>query len=392
MPTHRDEAWRYTPAEELTDLLALAVRGSATFELARGQVDLMAGDHGGPRLVFVNGTFAPGASSPRAAAGVTVGTVSELGQSTSTRPELDLDRLDGFLALNALAGDDGAVITVDAEASDPIHIVHVAAPDLDTCLLTHPAAAVLIRPNARATIIESFVGFGGRALTNAATAIEVHDGGAVAYHRVQAESADAAHVGHVRIRAGRASTVRCTSFSLGGRIARTAFDITLRGDGSQLDLDGLYQPTGQQRHDQVITVEHAGSQTRSNQRFKGVVDDRARGSFTGHVMVPEGSSGIAADQTNHSLLLTPTAESDSRPWLEILADDVRCAHGATVGRLDEEAMFYLRSRGIPEPEARQVLIEGFTREIVDAVGIETLRDHLEGRLRTRRQRRADGDR
>jgi len=388
MPTRHDEAWRYAPAKELVDLLGVAVVPRSSFVLASGQVDVMAGDHGGPRLVFVNGVFAPGPSHLPGAEGVTARHLADLGPDAAPGPVVEADRLDGFVARNAVAAADGAAITVAAGAtpSEPVHIVHVAVPDLDTRLLTHPQSVIRIEAGARATIIESYVGFTGAALTNAASVIEVHDGAALAYHRVQSEAPGASHVGHVRIRAGQDSVVRCSSFSIGAQISRVAFDISLVGDRAQLDVDGLYVPAGDERHDHVITAEHLGSHTRSNQRFKGVIDDRARGSFTGQVIVREGTIDTVADQTNHSLVLTATAESDTRPWLEILADDVQCTHGATIGRLGDDALFYLRSRGIPEPEARRVLIDGFTSEIVEAVAVETLRAHLTARMLAKQRR------
>jgi Fe-S cluster assembly protein SufD len=388
MPTRSEESWRYIPVGELVDLLGAAVQSGRTFGLMPGQVDVMAGDHGGPRLVFVNGVFAPEVSFLRDDPAFTARPLSALERDSTPGPGLETDRLDGFVALNSLAGDDGAVITVTAAhtATSPIHIVHVAGPDLDSCLVTHPSSVVRIQPGATATIIESYVGFTGAALTNAATVIDVHDAASLNYHRVQTESSSASHVGHVRIRAGHDASVACTSFSIGGRVARIAFDISLVGDHARVAVEGLYVPVGNDRHDQVVTAEHIGSHTRSHQRFKGVIADRARGSFSGHVLVQPGTIDTVADQTNHSLLLTATAESDSRPWLEILADDVRCTHGATVGRLDDEALFYLRTRGIPETEARTVLIQGFTGEVLDTVTVETLRDHLSNRVRARHAR------
>lgn len=392
MPTRRDESWRYTPAEDLVTLLRTAVHPRTTFSLAAAQIDIMAGDHGGPRLVFVNGTFAPGASYRREEPGVDVRALSQIGRTAAPGPVLEPDRLDGFAALNALAGDDGAVITIGAQhgATTPIHVVHVSAPDLDDCLLTHPNSVVNIEAGATATIIESYVGFTGATLTNATTVIDVHDGARCTYHRVQTETSTASHVGHVRIRAGHDAIVTCTSFSIGAGTSRVAIDAGLLGDRSRVDLAGLYVPDGDDTHDQVITAEHHGSHTCSNQRFNGVMNDRGRGSFTGRVIVQPGIIDTAAHQVNHSLALTDTAESDTRPWLEILADDVRCTHGATVGRLDEDAVFYLRSRGIPENDARQMLIEGFTSEIIDAVALATLRDHVRSRLRAK-QRRSKAD-
>ncbi|WP_421119633.1 Fe-S cluster assembly protein SufD [Aquihabitans daechungensis] len=389
MPTRRDEPWRYTPVEELAALLSTAVHPRTSFGLAAAQIDIMAGDHGGPRIVFVNGTFAPGPSSRREEPGADVRALSEIGRTSAPGPALEPDRLDGFVALNALAGEDGAVITVGADhaATAPIHVVHVAVPDLDDCLLTHPSTVVKIEAGACATIIESYVGFTGAALTNATTVIDVHDSAGCTYHRVQTETPTASHLGYVRIRAGHDASVNCTSFTIGASTSRVAIDAGLLGDRSRIDLAGLYVPDRDDTHDQVITAEHHGSHTCSNQRFNGVMNDRARGSFTGQVIVQPGTIDTDAHQVNHSLLLTDTAESDTRPWLEILADDVRCTHGATVGRLDDDAIFYLRTRGIPEMDARRMLIEGFASEIIDVVADETLRDHLRSRMRAKQQRR-----
>jgi Fe-S cluster assembly protein SufD len=389
MPTRRDVVWRSTPVEELVAMLGEVDAPRTAFGLAATQIDIMAGSFGGPRLVFVNGAFAPACSRRSDEAGIDVAALSEAGPSARPGPMLEQDRLDGFVALNLAAGDDGALIVVEARDADaaPIHIVHVAAPDLDTCLLTHPHTVVRVGSGASATVIESYVGFSGAAFTNAATVIDVDDGGSLAYHRVQTETPSASHLGHVRIRAGHDATVRCTSFTIGAGTSRVAVDASLRGDRSRVDVAGLYVPAGDDTHDHVITAEHLGSHTRSDQRFHGVVDDRARGSFTGQVIVRPGIVDVEAHQTNHSLLLTDRAESDSQPWLEILADDVRCTHGATVGRLDEDAVFYLRTRGIPEATAREVLIEGFASEIVDLVDVLALRDHLRSRMRAKQQRR-----
>lgn len=388
MPTRRDEAWRYTAADELVKLLEVAVQRETAVAMTTEDVDAMAGNHGGPRLVFVNGVFASGASSLHDEAGVAARPLSELDRNVGPRPLLEADRLDGFAALNSVAGDDSADVTVsaDAVAGAPIHIVHVAAPEPDTCVIAHPRVLVRIEPGASATVIESYVGFPGEALTNAATVIDVEERAALAYHRVQTEAPTASHVGHVRIRAGKNATVSSTSFNLGGRIARVAFDVSLVGDHSHFDIDGLYTPAGDERHDNVITAEHTASHTVSDQRFRGVVDDRARGSFTGQVIVGHGVIDTRAEQLNHSLLLTRKAESDTRPWLEILADDVRCTHGATIGRLDDEALFYLRTRGLTEADARRLLIEGFTSEVIDSVEVESLRDHLSAVLLAKQRR------
>jgi Fe-S cluster assembly protein SufD len=162
---------------------------------------------------------------------------------------------------------------------------------------------------------------------------------------------------------------------IGGDIARHQTDVRLGAD-ARVDLDGLYLPSSRQRQDNVVTVDPVASRGTSTQHFKGVIDDHARGSFSGHVIVQGGTVGNDAKQTNRSLLLSPTAEADSRPWLEILADDVRCTHGATVGRLDDDALFYLRSRGISLTESRAMLVAAFVGEILDTIEPASLRTRL----------------
>ena len=220
----------------------------------------------------------------------------------------------------------------------------------------------------------------GSSITNASTRVVAGAGSTITHHRIQDEAVAAIHVGRTAIDQGSGSTVRATSVMTGGRIARSAIDIRFTGAGARADLDGLYLPRGDQRHDNVITVDHGASQCSSTQRFTGIVDDHGRGSFSGHVLVRAGTTGTDAHQSNRNLVLAPTAQADTRPWLEILADDVRCTHGATVGRLDDDALFYLRSRGIPLEQARAMLVAAFAAEIIDAITPATLRDRVAATL------------
>ena len=388
MPTKHDEPWHYMPVAKVLAALEAAGRADPGIRIDPTEVDTLAGDHGGTRLVFVNGAFDQAASRVEAPDGTSIGAFSQLGDAddAASSSVLDVARLDGFVALNHVVADDGASIVVhpDAVLTRPIHVVHVAAPGPDAPAATQPQTVIRIGAGAQAAIIETYVGLGGAAFTNAATAVEVGDGASLTYHRIQSETADTVHIGDVHLRIGRDAQVRVGSFSLGGSLSRVAFDATLAGDGSRVDLDGLYVPTGNQHQDHVITVDHAASHTHSDQRFKGVITDRAHGAFTGHIIVAPGTVDTTSHQTNHSVLLTPTAQSDSRPWLEILADDVKCTHGATVGRLDDAALFYLRSRGIGLDEARHILIDAFASEITDAVEPASLRDHLVAQIAARR--------
>lgn len=394
LPTAREEAWKYTP---LADILSTGFQTPTTLpngDLDVATVDRLVGDLGGCRLVFVNGTFAPQLSrSGPPPHGVIFGrrgsllvdmpaAMSPAPGETTGRP-----RFDGFQAINHAADHDTAVVLVahDTDVVQPIHVVHLSAPG-ETPTASHPRTVIDVTAGSRLTVIETYAGLPGRSLINAETTMVVGPGAAVTHYKVQNEAAESVHVAHTNIRQAAGSDVHSCTVMLGADIARNAVDVVLAGAGATLEVDGLYLPTGKQRHDNVVTVEHAASSCTSRQMFKGVIDDHARGSFSGHVIVGPDTVATDAGQTSRSLLLAPTAEADARPWLEIFADDVKCTHGATVGRLDDEAMFYLRSRGIAECDARAMLIRGFVNEIIEGVRPETLRAHLElvtARLGTR---------
>jgi Fe-S cluster assembly protein SufD len=331
-------------------------------------VDELAGDHGGPRLVSVNGVLRSDLSDlGRLPRGVTLGPAG---------PH-DEEPADGFAALNELAGTEVTTVLVEAgaEVDQPLHLVHVTAPG-DAVVAVHPRTVVRVGAGGAVDIVETYTGLGGTAVTNASTIIVAGDSSRVTHHRVQRETADAVHVGATRVHQAAGSEVQATSVMTGASVARSAIEARLGGPGARVDLRGLYVPRHDQRHDNVVTVDHAAPHCHSTQLFKGVMDDHGRGSFTGHVIVRHGAAGTDSSQTNRNLVLCPTAQADTRPWLEILADDVRCAHGATVGRLDEDALFYLRSRGIPFAESRALLVAAFAGEVIDAITPASLRDTI----------------
>lgn len=386
LPSGREEPWRYTPVDELIAALALAAPTADRVDpVTRAIVDDLAGDHGGPRLVCVNGTLVAGLSDlDPDVEGLWLGGADRLRERP--RPTgVEEEPADGFHALNWAAGPDVIAVLVGpgAQIEEPVHVVHLSAPG-SAPTANHPRTVVRLGPGSRLRLIESYVGRPGHAFTNASTRLVVGEAGALVHDRIQREPDDAHHVGRTAAEVAAGGQLRSSSVMLGARIARSALAVQLLGDGADVRLDGLFAPTGHQHHDTVVTVDHRASHGTSAQRFKGVVDDHARGCFTGHVIVRPGTTGTDASQSNPNLVLRPTARADSRPWLEILADDVRCTHGATVGRLDDDALFYLRSRGIPLDRARAVLVAAFTAEIVDGLSSPSLRDHLNGLLDDRR--------
>ena len=377
-PGKRDEAWRTTPVDEILAVLGRAVPPPLRPEpLDRSLIDELAGNHGGRRLVFVNGVHAPDLSDAGPLpAGFYLGALA--GAPAWARPPwLPVEPVDGFDALNRLAGRDAAVAAVPrgARLDAPLHIVHLAAPGGGTTV-SHPRTVVHAAGQSHLSVIETYTSLSGRSLTNAATTVVAGPGAGVTYQRVQSDAADAIHLGRTTIGQAAGSDVRAVSVMTGAAVARFAADVTLGGTEARLALDGLYLPRGRQRHDHVISVDHAASRCRSTQRFKGIVDDHAYGSFVGRIIVRPGTVANDASQSNHSLLLRPTAQADTRPWLEIFADEVRCIHGATVGRLDDEALFYLRSRGVSLPEARAMLVAAFADEVTSGMTPATLRDRV----------------
>lgn len=386
LPTARDEAWRYTPVDEVVAALAEATPAPPGLEgPTRALVDELAGVHGGPRLVLVNGRPDLALSDEGALpAGIWWSAGHLHGLSDARAHVVDDDPVDGFEALNRARAEGATLVVIDPDVDlvAPLHLVHLAVP-VEGRTAVHPRATVCLAAGGRAGLVETFVGVDGRVVTNASTRITVGEGASLTYHREQVEAPGTIHLGRTRIDQAAGSSVRATSVMAGGAIARSALDVVLAGPGARAELEGLYLPAGHQRHDNVVTVDHAAPRCTSTQRFRGIIDDHARGSFSGHVIVRPGAAGSDATQSNRNLLLRPTAQADARPWLEIFADEVRCSHGATVGRLDDDALFYLRSRGIPLDEARGLLVAGFAAEIVDQIEPASLRARVAGSLQRR---------
>ena len=319
-------------------------------------------DATGPRLVFVNGMHAAELSDcHRLPAGV--------------RCDVSDTNSGGGSPIATLTVDDGV------RFEEPIRVVHVAVPDADEVqsLLSRARTIIELGTDAHAVVVETFGGLdGARAstMTESSTTIRLGDRAELVHYRIQIDALAATHVGHTLIDQGADSSVRMTSVTLGGDIARNAIHVHLDGPGARADLAGIAVTGGHQRHDTVVTIDHAASRCMSNQRFHGVVDDHGRGAFSGEIIVQPGATGTDAHQSSRNLVLDPNAEADSRPWLRILADDVRCTHGATVGRLDDDALHYLRSRGIPLVAARSMLIDAFLGDLTDSIAHESVRAHI----------------
>lgn len=368
-PTLRNEEWRFTNlAPFLKEPYAAASRPK--FELVERQ--------GGAGIVFMDGWFMPELSV--APEGVQLHSLphasnAELGRSA------DFEK-NALVALNTALFADGASIRIpDGTVLDqPISILHAASAERRQA--SYPRVLVIAGRDVQARIVEYFASTGEQ-FTCAVTEIAAAEGAHVEHYKIQMESAQALHFGHLAARQGRSTSVASFNVALGAALARNEIAAALDGEGAECTLNGLYVTSGRQHVDNYTTLEHIAPHTASRELYKGVLDGASRAVFHGRIVVRPEAQKTDAIQRNRNLLLSKEAVVNTKPQLEIYADDVRCTHGATVGQVDEDAVFYLRSRGIPRGEARSLLTFAFAGEITEQIGIESVRGQLADELRRR---------
>jgi Fe-S cluster assembly protein SufD len=392
-PTPRDEEWKYTSLAPITATeFDVALDGAGPEPAEDAIAPFCVGPPSWSRLVFVNGRFSAKLSVLRPLpGGVRIGSLGEalITDAEALRPHLTAgaaeEPLDAFPALNAAFWQDGAFLHVPAGVGveDPVHLLFVAtAPGRGR--VDHPRSVIVLGPESRATVVESYVALGGEAyLTNAVTEISLGASASLDHQKVQLESRRAFHVGRTRVRQARDAHLSSCSVAFGGRLVRNDVHAILDAEGAECTLSGLSVGGGRQHLDTHTVVDHASPRATSRQLYKGILDGRARGVFNGRILVRPGANGTDAHQTNKNLLLSDEVEVDSKPQLEIFADDVKCSHGAADGQPPAEAIFYLRSRGLDEAAARTLLTYGFANEVLGRIGVEPIRAWLEGRLAAR---------
>ena len=402
-PTARDEEWRQTNLGSL--LRATPVAPSPPALRGGEAAPFLYADC--PRMVFVNGRYAAEASSPpqqvKAVALAELGAdaaaeavVEHLGASVDGSASCSADAgVHPFAALNTGLFEDGAAIVIPdgAIVEQPLQVLWLSAPASGAQAaggkapaaveVSFPRLLVVAGENSQASVIETFAaadpGAGGYFVCPAAEF--VCGSGSVLHHtRLQADATDAFHLGFQHAHLERSASFDSSSLAFGGGLVRNDTTATLDGEGADCTLDGLYVVDGSQFVDNHMRVEHRQPHTTSHQLYKGVLDDRARSVFNGRIYVHKAAQKTDAKQTNRNLLLSKSALANSNPQLEIFADDVRCTHGSTIGRLDEDALFYLRARGIGREQAHGMLVYAFARELVEKASYEPLRQDLEGRL------------
>jgi Fe-S cluster assembly protein SufD len=384
-PAARNEEWRFTPIGPIAQgKFTLAAAPSCA--VAPDAVEpFLFGHPEWTRLVFVNGRFSADLSSLVGLPdGLTVGNLREAVARQRELVEPHLARhavieATPFVALNTALMGDGAFVHVRAGAdlTRPVHLVYLTTADAADSA-AYPRTLVLIDRGARAALIESYVTLGAaRYFTNAVTEIAVAEEAWVEHTRIQRESEAGFHIGFTQVDQQRDSHYRSFAMQMGGAIARHNLHVRLNAANVETLMYGLYLSRNEQVIDNHTAIFHDHPNCRSWEVYKGILDDRSRAVFNGKVFVRPEAQQTDAKQTNRNLLLSDGAKVDTKPQLEIFADDVKCTHGATVGYLDQVAMFYARSRGIDEVEARKLLTYAFAAEVVQEVALEPVRQELD---------------
>ena len=384
LPTTRMEDWRFT---SLAPLLAHAFgHANPSAPLSAADLEAAAGKAFGPRLVFVNGRFRADLSSAHGLpAGIHAASLQHAIAVSPGRVEPHLARavsVEGrpFAALNAAFLGDGAFVHVGGEAKGGVVELVFATVARQGPAASHPRVLVAADPGSQATVVETYVALGGHpALTNAVTEVTLGAGARLDHYQVQDQPASAFHFATLAAVQGAGASLSTHSTALGAALSRSDVLARLAGEGAQAHVSGLYMADGDRLVDNHSVIEHAVPNGTSRELFKGILDGASRGVFAGRIRVLEGASKTDAHQSNSNLLLSRDAIVDTLPQLEIYTDDVKAGHGGTVGELDRDALFYLRSRGLPLAEARSLLVYAFAREMVERVAVPALRERL-GRL------------
>ncbi len=386
LPTRKTEAWKYTSLHTLNRQFEAAEPSAATKEELGFNYPYL----GGARLVFVDGFLREDLSRMELPAGVDLLRFADadadqakqiqahLGSAVDTSRHL-------FANLNDAALADGIFLQVAANANieEPIHLVWLTT-TRGAVFTVNQRLLVVAQTHSRASVIEHFDCAGnGSAFTNGITELILEDGAQLYHHRLHLEEAGAMHIGGVHARLAKDSLLNSFHLALGSDLKRLDIVVDHQGPGAHCELNGIYLLGGEEHVDYHTCIEHAVPHCTSDEVFRGIIGDRASAVFNGRIHIHPDAQKTRAELHNGNLLTSAGAEINTKPELEIYADDVLCAHGATVAQLDSEMMHYLRSRGIPGDEAEVMLSYGFINEVVDSIRIDALRDYLRPLLASR---------
>ena len=380
VPTVRDEEWRFT---DITPLTRVPVRQPEHATDSAPDITPFLVKEAQFRIVFVDGVFSPQLSTANGLPeGVAVERLSTGLQAHAQAIEPNLAQhadfsVELFTALNTAHLRDGSLVRIarNRQCESPIHLLFVAT-QKETAV--HPRVLVLLETGAGGTVIEDYVGIcDGAYLTNAVTEIVLASGARLKHVRLQRETGNGFHIANGTVVLDKDAEYVSNSVTLGARISRYNLTVTQRGEGASCHIDGLALIGGRQLADTHTAIDHACPNGRSAQVHKTIVADAAHAVFNGKIIVREGAQLTDSSQQSRNLLLSSRAHVDTKPQLEIFADDVKCAHGATVGQLDAEQVFYLKSRGLPDEQARNLLTYAFGAEVIDRIPVPSLVEALE---------------
>ncbi|MBV9468237.1 MAG: Fe-S cluster assembly protein SufD [Abitibacteriaceae bacterium] len=391
-PTTRDEEWKYTDISPIANLIGSPADAAQVQGLSASDVEpftLQGLD--ALRLVFVNGHYAEALSSvgtlPK---GVVLSSLAAAIRSDSPVVRSHLAQYASFenhtfVALNTAFFQDGAFLYVpdNTVVETPIQLLFITTSG-ETATIAHPRNLIVAGANSQVTLVESYVSTGqGTYFNNPVTEVVVNKNATFRHHKVQLESEQAYHIATMQVQQARDCQFASLAVSFGGSIARYDANAVMADQGIECTLNGVYLVAGQQHIDNHTVMDHAQPHCNSHENYAGILDGQARGVFNGKIFVREDAQKTDAKQSNRNLLLSPNAVINTKPQLEIFADDVKCTHGATIGQLDEDAIFYLRARGIDKEEARDMLVHAFASDLLTDIQIEPLRQQLEQELHTR---------
>ena len=384
-PTTKLESWRFTNVAPIASTNFALAEPAEVAPSAVAPYEL----HGmaSAQVVVVNGRFASDLSRQeglpprveiRSLADVLTDTPGSLASQLGELANFE-DR--AFTALNTALLDDGVVVRIPdyTIVETPIHLLFVTTPESDR--MTHPRVLIVAGEGSQVRVVESYAGLGdARYFTNAVTEIIGGQNAVIDHYKLLRESREAFHIGSMHVTLARSANFTSHAITFGGAIVRNDVDVNLGGEGVECTLNGLYLATGHRLVDNHTTIRHTQPHCNSHELYKGIVDDQAHAVFNGKIIVFIDAQKSDAKQTNKTLLLSEDAQINTKPELEIFADDVRCTHGATVGQLDEDAIFYLQARGLAREQARSVLIHAFASDLLNRIGIEPIRAQLDALL------------
>ena len=388
-PTLRHEDWRFTNVAPLAKIPFKLVTPGESREVSAAEVERASFQVGtSHRLVFVNGFYEPRLSSLlKLPAGVTIGSLAKAMESQPEWIESHLAKYAGFqnqafTALSTAFIRDGAFVSIPKGKiiEEPIYLLFLTTSDGEGSV-AHPRNLILVGENSQVKVVEAYVGLEEEAyFTNAVTEVLAGENAFIDHYKLQRESKEAFHVATLQVQQNRSSNFSTHYVGLGGALVRNEIRVVLDGEGCETTINGLYMAGGRQHMDNHTVLDHARPHCASHELYKGILDGKAHGVFNGKIFVHQDAQKTDAKQTNQTLLLSEDAVINTKPQLEIYADDVKCTHGATVGQLDEEGIFYLRTRGIGLEQAKNLLTFAFANAVIERIKIEPLRNQLEREL------------